>query len=270
MTGEVAGTTPLERGLSFLEAHGDALALARAEALQGESAALAGILEARRRPGGGFCDAAGSPSATLGGARELLDLLDEAGLRSGPLAESAALWLAGAQQEDGSWRAEDRGDDGVLETGRIAGQLAKLRCGSARTLRRAEAFLDAAFSPDRVEAGGWPAILAFALPATNGLLACADEALQWCGRALEKGWRSGGIGAADALRTLLLCDAPALPGARVGAGELVLAIVADQAEDGGFGAAADPTPDRVETTLLAVRGLRRFAGRGAAPASAPG
>lgn len=270
-TGGGAQASPLERAGDFLRRHGDALAAVRAEVLLGrrDPADLERPLGSRRCAAGGFGEDVGDSMPTLLGALRVLEILDEAGIRRGPLAEEAATWLGRAQREDGAWRASEA-DDGVEMTGRIAGLLARLRCGSPRTLARAEAFLDESFAPERVETGGIGPVLAFALPASSGLMERADEALQWCGRALEKGTLSGEIEASEALEALVRCDAEALPGARLEAGPLLLAFLARQAVDGGFGAVAGPTPERVEATLLAVRALRRFGGRLAAPGFAKG
>jgi hypothetical protein len=56
----------------------------------------------------------------------------------------------------------------------------------------------------------------------------------------------------------VLCRAHALPGAKLDARELVPALLADQAGDGGFGAAGGPEPERVERTLDAMLALARL------------
>ena len=58
-----------------------------------------------------------------------------------------------------------------------------------------------------------------------------------------------------------LCDAQALPGARLSADEVALSLAAAQAEDGGFAAAAGDVAERVEATLGALAALRRLTPR---------
>jgi len=52
----------------------------------------------------------------------------------------------------------------------------------------------------------------------------------------------------------VLCDAAALPGARLRAGEIAEALLASQAADGGFGAA----PGRLRATCQAALALRHL------------
>ena len=65
----------------------------------------------------------------------------------------------------------------------------------------------------------------------------SDAILQWCGRELERGYRAGAFDAVRTARVLVDCDAPSLPGARLAAGELVAALLGEQAPDGGWPAA---------------------------------
>lgn len=260
----------LARACRFVEANGTPLARARLSFLL--AAAPPGAVEASlapwRCPDGGYHPLEGPAceggAATLGGTLGALEVFDEAGVRSGPQIEAAVAWLARAQAADGAWRVAPAeacapaDADPVYLTGMLAGHLAKLRCGSPRTLARAEEFLAARFTPALVETGDWRALAAYAHVCTNGAFALADEALQWCGRALEKGFRSGRLDASDVARTLLLCDVSSLPGGRVDAGEVALALLGAQDGDGGFGGGRQETHDRVERTLLVVRALARF------------
>ena len=178
--------------------------------------------------------------------------------------EGVVGWLTHAQASDGAWHAgPDEGlapedADPVFLTGMLAGHLRKLSCGSPRTLERAEEFLATRFSPDRVEDGDWRGLTTYAHVCSNGAVDLADEALQWCGRALEKGFRSGRLDAIHAARTLLLCDVQSLPGGRLDAMEVVLALLPLQASDGGFGPTVASTRERVEATVLAAHALVRF------------
>ncbi len=265
----------LARACAFVEARGGVLARERLDALMG--AARPGRIEAAlaawRQSDGGFARLSEPPPllsgrGTLGGALGALGVLEEAGLRRGPLVEGVVAWLAPAQGDDGAWRAgpeekllpED--SNALFLTGMLAGHLSKLPCGSPRTLERAEAYLAACFSPEQVEDGDWRTLTAYTHVCANGASELADEALQWCGRALEKGWRGGRLDALAAARLLLLGDVRALPGGRVEAGEVGLALLQQQNADGSFGRAGAPA-ERVEETLLGVRALTRFTRTGA-------
>lgn len=261
----------LARGAEFVSRHGDGLAQTRLAVLLGTEPprAIETALAPWQCSDGGFAPLSRSPgegvSSTVEGTLSALDLFDEAGLRSGTTLSAAVAWLARVQTPDGAWRPtleerlDDHGGDAVFLTGMLAGHLSKLRCGSPRTLARAEAFLAAQWSPLRVEGGGFHGLCAYAHACTNGCAELADEALQWCGRALEKGYRSGGHDVLEVARVLLLCDARSLPGGRVDAGEVVLLLRAAQQPDGAFGEPVLPTAARVEQTLVAARMWIRFA-----------
>jgi len=267
----------LARARDFVESRGGVLARERLYVLLGEAAPerVEAVLAAWRCADGGFARVSQPPPllpgcGTLRGALEALAILDEAGRRRGPLLEGLVAWLGSTQREDGVWRAvaEDRlppaQEDPVVLTGMLAGQLSKLSCGSSRTLERAEHFLASHFSPERVEASDGLGLMAYAPLCSNGSFELADEVLQWCGRALEKGFRSGLLDALAVAHTLLLCDVRALPGGRVDAQEVLLALLPAQHADGSFGSGGSSTPERVEDTLLGVRALVRFGIQGAA------
>ena len=74
----------------------------------------------------------------------------------------------------------------------------------------------------------------------------SDPALQWCGRALERAYRSGRIDALAATRLLLCCGAAGLPAFGIGAGKLVDALAGEQAGDGSF---ATPVSGDLSTRL---------------------
>jgi hypothetical protein len=269
----------LARGAEFVSRHGDGLARTRLGILL--HAASPSSIETALAPwqcrDGGFAPLASLPGAsaraTVMGTLSALDLYDEAGLRSGAALSAAVAWLGRMQTPDGAWhptageRLAGGDEDPVFLTGLLAGHLSKLRWGSARTLAQAEAFLAARWSPERVEGGGWRGLSAYAHACSNGCAELADEALQWCGRALEKGYRSGGLGVLEVARVLLLCDAHSLPGGHVDAGEVVLALLAAQQPDGALGEPGLPTASRVEATLVGARTWVRFAPvlRAAAP-----
>jgi hypothetical protein len=133
------------------------------------------------------------------------------------------------------------------------------RTPSARlsSLRRAAAFLGAHWSRERVQAGRFPAIAGYlaALATLPADLDVADEALQWCGRELERGFRTGRFDATAVATVFARCDAFALPGARLGADEVVRALLAAQDEDGSF--PGEGTPERA--TCAAALALRHLA-----------
>lgn len=232
------------------------------------------VLGAWRCADGGFARLALPPPTwldhgTVAGALDALGVLDEAGIRRGALGEGLAAWLGPAQAADGAWRVPLREGlathdaDPVYLTGMLAGHLSKLLCGSPRTIERAEAFLTSCFTPDLVETGDWRALTAYTHLCANGATDLADEALPWCGRALEKGLRSGRLRPLDVARALLLGDVWTLPGASVDLARVASQLLATQAADGSFGT-GDSDHDRVEATLLGIRTLLRANGRGTA------
>ena len=149
----------------------------------------------------------------------------------------------------------------VVATAQIAGQLAKTLYARPTVLRAASAFLAAHWGPERVQSGDPIAIAAFAQWYANTDDELSDAALQWCGRELERGFRTGAIDALATARVFALCDAQALPGAQLGADEVVLSLAAAQAADGGFGPPAAPVAVRVAATLDALAALARLTPR---------
>jgi hypothetical protein len=85
-----------------------------------------------------------------------------------------------------------------------------------------------------------------------------DTALQWSGRALERGYRGGDFSALETARVLLLCDAVGLPGAGLDPGELVQGVLGEQDGDGGWPACAAAGGGRIEATLDAALALLRL------------
>ena len=238
------------RARGFVLAQGDALQRSRALALfdSSEHRAVCALL--------GAIDAAE-------GAATALDVLDAIGVRRGAEVERAVAILAAAQREDGSWSLAGETDESarVVATAQIAGHLAKTICARPAVLRAAGAFLAAHWGPERVQSGDPRAIAGFSHWYANTDDELSDAALQWCGRELERGFRTGAIDALGTARVFALCDAQSLPGARLSADEVVLSLAAMQATDGGFGAGFDPIPRRVEATLDALAALARLTPR---------
>ncbi len=254
MSARDAAAAALERGRAFVAARGGALERARAEALRAPERvpALVALLEGRLP---------GEAETLPGAALEVLAALDDARALEVPLAERVCRALAAAQEEDGSWALApgDPPAERLVATGMLAGHLARSRFGRPEGLERAADFLGAHFSPERVKGGeAWGALAAYAHCFANVSHEASDGILQWCGRELERGYRSRLFDAVRAARVLALCDAGAIPGARLDAGGLALAVVAEQQADGGWLEASDPGPAaRVAHTLLALSVLAR-------------
>ena len=132
--------------------------------------------------------------------------------------------------------------------------LAALACTSrvrASVLARAAQWLAARWSRDSLAQGGGAAIAAWfpALACAPGELAeSADAALQWCGRELERGFRTGRLAPLAAAGVYAACGTHALPGARLTAAEVHSAALRAQHPDGSF-------PGGSLATLEALRAL---------------
>lgn len=240
------------RARAFVLAQGDALQRARANALfaADERNTVCSLL-------GAIADARSAAAA--------IAVLDAIGVRRGAEVEQAVAILSAAQRDDGSWSLGDGLDEGdevarVVTTALLAGHLAKTTCARPKVLRAAGAFLAARWGPELVQGGDPHAIAGLAQWYANTNDELSDAALQWCGRELERGFRSGAIDALATARVFALCDAQALPGARLTADEVVLSLAAAQSSDGSFGPALAPIPVRVEATLDALAALQRLAG----------
>ncbi len=244
-----APSTAGERAAAFVRAHGTALDRARAEALLGVAPAervLAALAAEAARP-------------TLSDLQRLLGVCDDLRALHAPLVESACAQLGAAQGCDGAW--SDGAADVVRVTGMLGGYLAKTRFARVETLQAAADFLAAHWSPEAVKGFQWGNLAAYAHLFANFAHERSDEILQWCGRELERGYRSRAFDAVRTARVLVTCDAHALPGARLGARELATALRAEQAADGSWqpSAAAAP-PARVAHTLDGLAALLRLGG----------
>jgi hypothetical protein len=281
--------TALEAALGFVEDYGDELALARAHAaLEAIPPQRCADAVARLQSDDGSFDPfggvfSGALAAELRDARlpppilgslEALSVLADLRALGSDCAERTLAFLTREQQSDGSWGRADpiaaaAGPEGAEEravserlfaTGMLAGFAARTPFARPELLDWAGRFLAGLWAPERVEGGRWSAIAAFAhFYANGGDPDNADGALQWCGRELERGFRTGRFDAGTTLRVLLYCDARALPGSTFDGVELLTGVLGEQAADGGF-AELDPggPPGRVAPTLdalIAVRGL---------------
>lgn len=257
------GSEPRARARSFVERCGDRLDRLRLDALEGGPAEPARAeLEAGQRGDGSFPPRPGRGAADpVAATAEGLEVLGQLQVRRAPSVEAAVGWLARAQAPDGSWAEATgaRSAERIALTGRVGGLLGRSVYVRPEALAAAGDWLARHFDPGLVEGGDEAAVArltglaAFFANTPHG---DGDAVLQWCGRALEKGFRGGGLGGLGAARVLDACDAVALPGARVAPGEVVLALLAEQEADGGW-----PGPDpaaRVAATLDALRALARL------------
>jgi hypothetical protein len=246
------GAPAPERAAAFVNARGGALARARAEVLLGLASRERALsaLEAR--------DARASPARI----RHLLGVCADLRALDAPLVEVACLHLADTQSSDGGWGdpAQDAEDERIHLTGMLAGQLAKTRFVRPETLDAAGAFLAELWDPDRVQGFRWQGIAAYACYFANAPHEQGDSVLQWCGRELERGFRTRAFDAVSTVRVLLHCDASGLPGGRFEPGELVVALLTEQQIDGSWPVASHAgAGDPVERTLDALLALLRLA-----------
>lgn len=249
----------LERAYRFLETQPDEWALLRAQVLcearpAMDLASKLGATQAEdgRLPLGTLISggALGFPSTDFAaldanqqgvvGTLEALLIAGDAKVLHADWVESAVHFLESQQASDGAYRIPSVGVDRAAEqadvfwTGMIAGILGRTPVSRLSHLAAAGEFLAGRFHPDAVEHDGYSALIAYAHFYTNVPDETADEALQWCGRALEKGFRSRQLEAVAAVRVLLTCDAQAMPGASFDVVELLDRLMEEQAGDGGF------------------------------------
>jgi hypothetical protein len=190
--------------------------------------------------------------ATLNG----LTFCDAIGLTDHPMSEAAVGYVATRQDSDGGFSdgAADV-DARIALTGEASGLLARTPFASQRLLRAAESFLAQHWSVDLVQGPRYAPILAYTHLMAGFGSDLSDEVLQWCGRELERGFRTHVFAPVDVARVFLRARARALPGAQVEADEVVLDLLAAQDEDGGW---PDAGGGRVEATLVAIEGLLRL------------
>jgi hypothetical protein len=269
----LAAATALERGLGFVEAHGDALcvlrahvilqarpveeatdAIAQRQAADGSFAPLG--LAAAGAPGLREEAARGLPEPLLGSLEALVALAGLSALTH-PSVGALARYLGGVQGADGSWGRDDGpASDRLYLTGMLAGLLGRTRYVRPEVLDEAGSFVAELFSPERVEERDWRSLVAFGVFFTGVHHDLADGALQWIGRALERGFRERSYDAVETLQVLLQCGAMAVPGAELAPAELLRAVLAEQGPDGGFAELAEGgTPARVAPTVDGLQGI---------------
>jgi hypothetical protein len=262
MVADAAGAC--DRAVAFVEASGDGFSAWRAAALAAGRPLQACPLPhgVAQRPDGSFA-ASDAPGAepSWGLLLRVIGALDDLRALHLPVVELACAHLEATQADDGSWGpAGASEDDRIFFTGMLGGHFGKTRVARASMLASAGDYIAERFSPERVQNAAWRAIAAYAHYFANVPHDAGDAVLQWTGRELERGFRSGRFDAVQTGRVLLYVDAPALPGGRVAAAEVVDRILAAQAGDGGWLCPADPSPEaRVAHTLDALTALVRFA-----------
>jgi hypothetical protein len=251
---------PLTRAARFVAQQAGELERVYCEVLLRELPvqALLGELAKQQRTDGGFAPWRPLDADCEAATRRALAWLGALGITDHPLPEAAVAHLAQLQAPDGGWGspalpAELR----IARTGEAAGLLARTPFARQSMLRRAESFLASCYSPELLQSGDYAPLLAYGHALTSLDSELADEALVWCGRELEKGWRSARFTTLQLARVLLRARAKALPGAQLDPREIVLALLAAQERDGGW--PAEPGADRADATLESIEALLRLA-----------
>ena len=243
----VRNAQPLEREFweTLLRRQGAAPLLAALAALQQDTGAL--------RPWRD--DACEDPALTA--TLRALTWLDALGLLDHAVPERAVAWLLARQLPDGGWSEAAASDARrIALTGEVAGLLAKTPTARESALRRAEGFLARHWAVELVQGPSYPPILAYVHALAHLPSDLADEALQWCGRELERGFRTHAFEPVAVARVFLRARARALPGLQLEPAELVATLLAAQAPDGGW--SAEPGSARLDATLEAVEALLRL------------
>jgi hypothetical protein len=224
-----------------------------------DARALFAALAAVQEPDGSFRPERETPTPdpALAGTLRGLTWLDALGLLDHPVCERAAMWLLARQQPDGGWQEPGADEERrIALTGEAVGLLAKTPCARASALQRGEAFLARLWSVERVQGPRYAPILAYVHALAHLQSELADEVLQWCGRELERGFRTQSFGGVAVARVFLRARARALPGASIDSSEVVATLLAAQADDGGW--PAEPETPRSVATLEAVEALLRL------------
>jgi hypothetical protein len=274
-----AAASALEQGLAFVECHADPLSQLRTHALL-EAAPVreaAAAIDERQCPDGSFqllglsagggpglaeALAEGLPESLVGTLEALVALgdLGEQSAKSGTALEAAAEFLQSLQLSDGSWGVADEVPARrIFMTGMLAGYLGRTRVVRPHVLQDAGEFLGGQWTSDIITGRSWPALTAFACFFCSVEHDESDAALQWIGRELEKGYRSRTYDANETMRSLLHCDAMAIPGTTLDPREVLAALVEEQAGDGGYAQlSGNPPAGRVTPTIDAMLSLIRL------------
>lgn len=246
------GDSPRARAAAFLDDQGDPVLSALVRVLE-EQAPPASVAEAMAR--------ARERDPSVADVLAALQLLDVIGVSMHPVAADLCRALVARQRDDGSWGDTDDAEARIGPTGAVGAALARTPHVRSSVLAAAEAWMAARWSVERVQGGGqaaYDAILAYFSLLANVPSELADEATQWCGRELERGFRTGAFDPVATARVFLRCGAQALPGARLRAEEVLDALASAQAPDGGFGVLDALPAERVRDTLDAFVALSRL------------
>jgi len=266
----------LQRGHAFVEKYGDPEIQGRALWLleAGSPEIPAAVVDARQQGDGSFGPRAArrpmawedefrrwQPGDEVLGCVDALAALSQVGQLVRPSVERAVAYLAEVQREDGSWGGAEDFESRLAGTGLLGGLLARTRYVRPEVLAGVSGFLGEHWDPSRVEGGKHAALAGHASFFSNVKHEESDAALQWCGRELEKGFRSRRLDACGLLGILLRCDVSMLPGATLAPDEILEAVLGEQARDGGWGA-LEPAGEeaRQESTLDAIAGIVRLCG----------
>ncbi len=251
---------PLTRAARFVAQSAGELERSYCETLLRElpAQALLAALAKQQGEDGAFAPWRPLDASSEAATRRALCWLGALGLTDHAVPEAAVAYLATLQASDGGWGspalpAELR----VAVTGETTGLLARTPFARESALRRAEAFLARCYSPDLLQSGEYGPLLAYAHALASIDSELGDEALVWCGRELEKGWRSAHFTTLQLARVLLRARTKSLPGAQIEPSEVVSSLLAAQERDGGW--PAEQGADRVDATLEAVEALLRLA-----------
>lgn len=264
----------LERGLRFVEVNGDVLSLCRANvALRVDPAAnYVEMLRANQAEDGSFApfevSSAGwlgrelaqrSIGGALGGTLQALGLHADVRQDNAPNVEAAIRFIEAQQAEDGSFASEGGTagiDGGLFATALCAGSLGRSHYSRPENLIAAGDWLAERWAPEQIEGGQFGELAAFSIYYSNVPDELADDALQWCGRELEKGFRSHALEALAVMQVLSACQVGSLPGASFAPEELLERLLGEQAADGGFDAlCVDGSIARVGPTIDALRSI---------------
>jgi hypothetical protein len=188
-----------------------------------------------------------------------LSWLDALGLLDHPVPERAVGYLLSRQEPDGGWTEPGASEARRISlSGEVTGLLAKTPYARASALRRAEGFLAERWTVERVQGPSYEPILSYVHALVHLDSEIADETLQWCGRELERGYRTQVFPPVAVARVFLRARARALPGITLEPAELIATLLTAQAADGGW--SAEPETARLDATLEAVEALLRLGG----------
>lgn len=252
----------VSRARVFVDRHGSQLACLAVRVLVGEAQAeeIERCLQERQEPSGALASFQEEVGAGLSSSAEALVSLADLRLLHLPCAERAACFITSSQLADGSFaETPDAGIELRLQqSGRLAPVLARMRCISLDRLEALGGFLAAQWSIERVQGGRYEDLAPFLPFFAVHPHELSDVALQWCGRELERSFRSGRLSALEAGRLFVRSDARCLPGARLDGREILPALIAEQRPDGGFGSQHTGARARVEATVASIVALLRL------------